>query len=186
MSGHFGGTVIASAQNNAYGLYGSSLDIKVSGTVFAGKSDSATTAASLTEKLNNFNANKMNSFNCPPGQNAIYGKGSVTVSSGALIAGNINLTSGSSNLTISSGARIYGNVTGYGNVALKFNIGTLLDTPVISTTAAGIFGSSSTAYALSLNNAQSGTYLLVSGAAADSLGGKIFTVTRRIRAPILP
>lgn len=61
--------------------------------------------------------------------------------------------------------------------ALKFNIGTLLDTPVISTTAAGIFGSSSTAYALSLNNAQSGTYLLVSGAAADSLGGKIFTVT---------
>lgn len=68
LSGHFGGTVIASAQNNAYGLYGSSLDIKVSGTVFAGKSDSATTAASLTEKLNNFNANKMNSFNCPPGR----------------------------------------------------------------------------------------------------------------------
>ena len=177
LSGHFCGTVIASAQNNAYGLYGSSLDIKVSGTVFAGKSDSATTAASLTEKLNNFNANKNELLQLSAGQNAIYGKGSVTVSSGALIAGNINLTSGSSNLTISSGARIYGNVTGYGNVALKFNIGTLLDTPVISTTAAGIFGSSSTAYALSLNNAQSGTYLLVSGAAADSLGGKIFTVT---------
>ena len=169
------GLVMANA-NTANGVYANTLNLSVSGMIYAGgyklvpkpgfTIDPIKSSNELVEKLNEYrrSGNYLNDISSTAVGNAIRGgsgNDTVTIESGADIFGNISLGGGTNKLTIDSQAQIFGNIYA-DSLELYFDLSKSSTTPIITATAAGTLTAETTHYTINLDGAVNGIYQLVS------------------------